>query len=76
MNKKMLAWALTSAMAMSALGATVVSADSSAGEKVKLVLATNWGEGDSKYDYFYPKFQEFQESVKDTIDVELVLMLA
>lgn len=71
MNKKMLAWALTSAMAMSALGATVVSADSSSGEKVKLVLATNWGEGDSKYDYFYPKFQEFQESVKDTIDVEL-----
>lgn len=40
-------------------------------DKVKVVLATNWGEGDSKYDYFYPKFQEFQKSVADTMDVEL-----
>lgn len=39
--------------------------------KVKIVIGTNWGEGDSKYDYFYPKFQEFQESVKDTIELEL-----
>ena len=43
----------------------------SGGEKVSLVLATNWGEGDSKYDYFYPKFEEFQKSVADTIDITL-----
>lgn len=40
-------------------------------EKVKIVVATNWGEGDSKYDYFYPLFQKFQEENKDTIDLTL-----
>lgn len=39
--------------------------------KVSIVLATNWGEGDSKYDYFYPLFQKFQEENKDTIDITL-----
>ena len=32
-----------------------------AGGKVSVVLATNWGEGDAKYDYFYPLFEKFQE---------------
>ena len=40
-------------------------------KKVSLVLATNWGEGDSKYHYFYPKFQEFQEANADTMDITL-----
>lgn len=40
-------------------------------EKVSLVLATNWGEGDSKYNYFYPKFKEFQEANADTMDITL-----
>lgn len=41
------------------------------GEKVSIVLATNWGEGDAKYDYFYPLFEKFQEEHKDTIDLTL-----
>ena len=45
--------------------------DGSAGEKVSVVLATNWGEGDAKYDYFYPLFEKFQEEHKDTMDITL-----
>ena len=41
------------------------------GEKVSVVLATNWGEGDAKYDYFYPLFEQFQEEHKDTLDITL-----
>lgn len=41
------------------------------GEKVSVVLATNWGEGDAKYDYFYPLFEQFQEAHKDTLDITL-----
>lgn len=41
------------------------------GEKVSVVLATNWGEGDAKYDYFYPLFEKFQEEHKDTLDITL-----
>jgi raffinose/stachyose/melibiose transport system substrate-binding protein len=63
--------ATTAASAAAAVDAASTKAAADAGNKVKIVLATNWGEGDSKYDYFYPKFQEFQKSVADTIDVEL-----
>ena len=35
------------------------------------MLATNWGEGDAKYDYFYPLFEKFQEEHKDTMDITL-----
>lgn len=41
------------------------------GEKVSVVLATNWGEGDAKYDYFYPLFEKFQEEHKDTMEITL-----
>lgn len=41
------------------------------GEKISITVATNWGEGDSKYDYFYPVFQKFQEENKDTMDIKL-----
>ncbi len=41
-------------------------------EKITITIATNWGEGDSKYDYFYPAFQKFQEENKDTLDLKLV----
>lgn len=44
---------------------------SSTKDKVSIVLATNWGEGDSKYDYFYPKFQEFQKANADTMEITL-----
>ncbi|MDF2945054.1 MAG: extracellular solute-binding protein [Herbinix sp.] len=40
-------------------------------EKVSITIATNWGEGDSKYDYFYPAFQKFQEENADTMDIKL-----
>lgn len=40
-------------------------------DKVSIVVATNWGEGDSKYDYFYPVFQKFQEEHADTMDITL-----
>lgn len=40
-------------------------------EKVSIVLATNWGEGDSKYDYFYPKFEAFQKENASTMDITL-----
>jgi ABC-type glycerol-3-phosphate transport system substrate-binding protein len=43
----------------------------STAKKVKITIATNWGEGDSKYDYFYPEFQKFQEENKDTMDITL-----
>ncbi len=41
------------------------------GKKVAITIATNWGEGDSKYDYFYPAFQKFQEENKDTMEIKL-----
>lgn len=50
-----------------ALGGEQVKAD----DKVSIVVATNWGEGDSKYDYFYPVFQKFQEEHADTMDITL-----
>ncbi|MDF2941296.1 MAG: extracellular solute-binding protein [Herbinix sp.] len=40
-------------------------------EKVSITIATNWGEGDSKYDYFYPAFQKFQEENADTMEIKL-----
>lgn len=46
-----------------------VSTADTAQNKVSLVLSTNWGEGDSKYNYFYPKFQEFQNANKDSMDI-------
>ncbi|MDD2970649.1 MAG: extracellular solute-binding protein [Lachnospiraceae bacterium] len=69
-------------MGLTACGATAPSTDqtdtstgkaSSAAknDKVSIVLATNWGEGDAKYDYFYPEFEKFKESVADTIDITL-----
>ncbi len=45
--------------------------DGATGGKVSVVLATNWGEGDAKYDYFYPLFEKFQEEHKDTLDITL-----
>lgn len=39
--------------------------------KVSLVLATNWGEGDSKFKYFNDKLKEFEKQNTDTIDVTL-----
>lgn len=47
------------------------SGNNSGGKKVSIVLATNWGEGDSKYDYFYPVYEKFKEEVSDTIDITL-----
>lgn len=47
------------------------SEDSTTVEKVSITIATNWGEGDSKYDYFYPAFQKFQEENADTMDITL-----
>ncbi|MBP1754698.1 MAG: extracellular solute-binding protein [Firmicutes bacterium] len=46
--------------------------EGSKAEKVSITIATNWGEGDSKYDYFYPAFQKFQEENADTMDLKLV----
>ena len=45
--------------------------NSSSEKKVSITIATNWGEGDSKYDYFYPAFQKFQEENKDTMEITL-----
>lgn len=42
-----------------------------AGDKISIVLATNWGTGDAKYEYFYPMFEKFQEEHKDTMDITL-----
>lgn len=42
-----------------------------ADDKVSIVIATNWGEGDAKYDYFYPIFEKFQEENADTMDITL-----
>lgn len=50
-----------------AVGGTEVKAD----DKVSIVVATNWGEGDSKYDYFKPIFDKFQEENADTMDITL-----
>ena len=52
-------------------GSTDSSDNGSSDGKVSVVLATNWGEGDAKYDYFYPLFEKFQEENKDTIDITL-----
>lgn len=52
---------------VSVLGIKEVKAD----DKVSVVVATNWGEGDSKYDYFYPVFEKFQEENADTLDISL-----
>lgn len=40
-------------------------------KKASLVFATNWGEGDSKYKYFQPKFEEFQKANADSMEVSL-----
>ncbi|MDO4340484.1 MAG: extracellular solute-binding protein [Eubacteriales bacterium] len=52
---------------ITAVGSTEVKAD----DKVSIVIATNWGEGDAKYDYFYPVFEKFQEENADTMDITL-----
>jgi ABC-type glycerol-3-phosphate transport system substrate-binding protein len=50
---------------------TSASDNKTEAKKVAITIATNWGEGDSKYDYFYPEFQKFQEENKDTMDIKL-----
>jgi len=50
---------------------TTSVATTTAKSKVSLVFATNWGEGDSKYTYFDPKFKEFQKANADTMDIVL-----
>ena len=47
-------------------------ASSTPAKKVSLVFATNWGEGDSKYKYFQPKFEEFQKTNADSMDIQLI----
>lgn len=59
--------AVLSAGSITAMGGEVVKAD----EKVSIVIATNWGEGDAKYDYFYPVFEKFQQENADTMDITL-----
>lgn len=52
-------------------GTDEADASTNTGEKVSVVLATNWGEGDAKYDYFYPLFEKLQEEHKDTMEITL-----
>lgn len=75
---RLMAMSMAMALAVSAAGCgssqTSESEESSSGgsgDKVSVVLATNWGEGDAKYDYFYPLFEKFQEENKDTMDITL-----
>lgn len=69
-GKKLVSLSMAAVMCAGGLavyGGQEVKAD----DKVSVVVATNWGEGDSKYDYFYPVFQKFQEENADTMDVTL-----
>ncbi|SHO50477.1 ABC transporter substrate-binding protein [Anaerocolumna xylanovorans] len=85
--KKVLAMGLFISLCLGIVGCSAKAPDSSStekpantsdstdtsgsGKKVEITIATNWGEGDSKYDYFYPAFQKFQEENKDTMDIKL-----
>ena len=65
-GKKLVSLSMAAVMCAGGLavyGGQEVKAD----DKVSVVVATNWGEGDSKYDYFYPVFQKFQEENADTM---------
>ncbi len=69
-GKKLVSLSMAAVMCAGGLavyGGQEVKAD----DKVSVVVATNWGEGDSKYDYFYPVFQKFQEENADTMDITL-----
>ena len=69
-GKKLVSLSMAAVMCAGGLavyGGQEVKAD----DKVSVVVATNWGEGDSKYYYFYPVFQKFQEENADTMDVTL-----
>jgi len=48
------------------------SASPASQRKVSLSLATNWGEGDSKFAYFQPKFEEFANANADSMEIQLI----
>ena len=68
--KKVISFSVAAALCVGILsvnGGQEIKAD----DKVSIVIATNWGEGDSKYDYFYPIFEKFQKENADTMDITL-----
>ena len=61
-GKKLVSLSMAAVMCAGGLavyGGQEVKAD----DKVSVVVATNWGEGDSKYDYFYPVFRNSRKKM-------------